>query len=155
MAKIMIFDRLENIGRYKGISETFDRALSLIETADFTAAEQGRTEVCDGVYFTRADIQTTDITDSFFEVHKEYADIFIPLAGEEIVKISDPKGMNLLAEYNPEGDYYAVGGKTDILLTNAPGTFCVCFPEEAHNSAGIPAGQKSETIDKIVVKVRI
>ena len=75
----MIFDRLDNIDRYLGISEAFDRAISLIKTTDFTKASEGKTEVSDDVYFTKASITTSDITDSFFEVHKKYADIFIPL----------------------------------------------------------------------------
>ena len=150
----MIFDRLDNIDRYLGISEAFDRAISLIKTTDFTKASEGKTEVSDDVYFTKASITTSDITDSFFEVHKKYADIFIPLTGREIVKISSPEGMNRLAEYQEEADYYAVGGKTELSLENTPKTFCVCFPEEAHNSEGNVNGE-TITFEKIVVKVRM
>ena len=159
----MIFDRLENIRLYKGISETLDRAIELILTTDFTKAEEGRTEVCDGVYFTKASIETSDITSSFFEVHKKYADIFLPLSGREVVKIASPDGREVLAEYNEENDFYGVAGSlsdnggsglSELSLINTPETFCVCFPEEAHNSAG---SVKGETIvfDKIVVKVRM
>lgn len=150
----MIFDKLKNITRYKGINENLDRAIDLILSTDFQAVTEEKTEISEDLYFTKAAVETSDITDSYFEVHKRYADIFIPLSEKEIVKVSSPEGMNLLMEYNEEADCYAVGGPTDISFVNTPETFCVCFPDEGHNSAGSING-KTVTFEKIVVKVKM
>lgn len=150
----MIYDRLANLEKYRGISESLDRAIDLISSTDFLKSSEGKTEVSDDVYFTKALIQTSDITDSFFEVHKKYADIFIPLSGREVVKISSPEGMKMLADYHEDADYYAVGGAAELTLVNTPETFCVCFPEEAHNSAGSINGE-TISFEKIVVKVKM
>lgn len=150
----MIFDSLKNISRYKGISENFDKAVDYICSADFSAAEAGRHDVCEAFYFTKDTIETRDITDAPFEAHKKYADIFIPLTGREIVKSADVSSLDMMIEYKEEDDYYIVKGPAQATVVNTPQTFTVLFPQDAHNSAG---GVNGEIIsfDKIVVKVRV
>ena len=85
----MIFDTLKNLENYKGISKNLDAAIDFIVGTDFQKSSEGKTDVCEAFYFTKATVETRDITDAPFEAHKKYIDIFIPLTGREIVKTAD------------------------------------------------------------------
>ena len=150
----MIFDSIQNIGKYRGLSENLDKAIAFVEQKDFAADEPGRYDVCDAFYYTKDTIATRDITDAPFEAHKKYLDIFIPLTGCEIVKSADVSALEEMIGYNEEDDYYIVKGPAQVNCINTPGTFVILFPQDAHNSAGSVDG-KTADINKIVVKVRV
>ncbi len=150
----MIFDTLINMEKYKGISENLDQAIDFIKKTDFTKCEEGKTDVCDAFYYTKAVVQTGDITHAPFEAHKKFIDIFIPLTGREIVKTAEVEGLTVTYPYQDADDFYLLEGPAQVNVINTPDTFAILFPQDAHNSAG---GVDGEVIDfeKIVVKVRV
>lgn len=150
----MIFDALKNLKKYKGISANLDAAIDFIAGADFHRCGEGRTDVCEGFYFTKATIETREITDAPFEAHKKYIDIFIPLTGREIVKTADISSLTETYPYQDVDDFYLFEGSTQVNAVNTPETFAILFPQDAHNSAGGVDGEVIE-YEKIVVKVRV
>ena len=150
----MIFDTLANIEKYKGISENLDQAIDFIRKTDFEKSAQGKTDICDAFYYTKATVQTGDIADAPFEAHKKYIDIFIPLSGREIVKTAEIGKLTVTYEYQDTDDYCLLEGPAQTNVINTPDTFTILFPQDAHNSAG---GVDREVIEfeKIVVKVRV
>ncbi len=150
----MIFDTLSNIEKYKGISRNLDQAIEFIRKTDFSKSAEGRTAVCDAFYYTKAVVQTGEITDAPFEAHKKFIDIFIPLTGREVVKTAEVGSLTVTYEYQDVDDFYLLEGPTQTNVINTPGTFVILFPQDAHNSAGGVDGEKIE-FEKIVVKVRV
>lgn len=150
----MIFDTLANIEKYKGISENLDQAIDFIRKTDFEKSAQGKTDICDAFYYTKATVQTGDIADAPFEAHKKYIDIFIPLSGREIVKTAEIGKLTVTYEYQDADDYCLLEGPAQTNVINTPDTFTILFPQDAHNSAGAVDGEVIE-FEKIVVKVRV
>ena len=64
----MIFDTLGNIEKYKGISANLDQAIDFIMQTDFSKSETGRTDVCGAFYYTKAVVQTGDISAAPFDL---------------------------------------------------------------------------------------
>lgn len=154
MVLYMIFDALKNLKNYKGIHKNLDAAIDFIAGTDFLKSSEGKTDVCEAFYYTKATIETRDITDAPFEAHKKYIDIFIPLTGREIVKTADINSLTETYPYQDADDFYLFEGPTQVGAVNTPETFAILFPQDAHNSAG---GVDGEVIqyEKIVVKVRV
>lgn len=150
----MIFDTLANIEKYKGISENLDQAIDFICKTDFEKSTQGKTDVCDAFYYTKATVQTGDIADAPFEAHKKYIDIFIPLSGRELVKTAAVDSLIVTYAYQEEDDYCLLEGPAQTNVINTPDTFTILFPQDAHNSAGSVDGKVTD-LEKIVVKVRV
>ena len=150
----MIFDALKNLKSYKGISKNLDAAIDFIAGTDFQKSSEGKTDVCEAFYYTKATIETRDITDAPFEAHKKYIDIFIPLTGREIVKVADIDSLAETYPYQDADDFYLFEGPAQVNAINTPDTFTILFRQDAHNSAG---GVDGEVIayEKIVVKVRV
>ncbi|MCI8472202.1 MAG: DUF386 domain-containing protein [Clostridiales bacterium] len=150
----MIFDTLKNLENYKGISKNLDAAIDFIVGTDFQKSSEGKTDVCEAFYFTKATVETRDITDAPFEAHKKYIDIFIPLTGREIVKTADIGSLTETYPYQDADDFYLFEGPAQVNAVNTPETFAMLFPQDAHNSAGGVDGEGIE-FEKIVVKVRV
>ena len=71
----MIYDKIDNLETYAGISERLMKGLRLLKETDFSALEPGRYEV-DGneLYFMVQSYQTKESNDTP-EAHKKYIDI--------------------------------------------------------------------------------
>ena len=81
----MIYDRLEHIGRYRGLGAHLDRAIDFLTKAD-VALLTGRGEIDgDRVYYMEQNPQLRALQDVKWERHERYIDIQIALTeGEEI-----------------------------------------------------------------------
>ena len=81
----MIYDRLEHIGRYRGLGAHLDAAIDFLARVD-VASLTGRGEIeGDAVYYMEQNPQLRALQDAKWERHERYIDIQIALAeGEEI-----------------------------------------------------------------------
>ncbi len=70
--------------------------------------------MCEAFYFTKATVETRDITDAPFEAHKKYIDIFIPLTGREIVKTADIGSLTETYPYQDADDFYLFEGPAQV-----------------------------------------
>lgn len=149
----MIFDRTKNLASYKGLSADMDRAIDYLLACDFSALPVGRQEI-DGerVYMNVVEL-TTKAPDAVYtlEMHRRYIDIHIPLTGSEDIALAF-EGLSPLSPYDETSDCAMYSGAPTGLCTLTPGTFLLCLPQDAHQSAlsGNP-GPLKKAIVKIIV----
>ena len=150
----MIYDRLENIGRYVGLSATLDAGLSFAQQADATL-KPGRHEVVAGCFANVNRYRTTPIGVGDYESHEKYADIQFLLDGEELVRVAPVSAPCLRKAYDADRDvaFYAEEGSPATELRIGNGWFAVFFPGEVHIPQ-ICAGEEQEVL-KVVVKVAV
>ncbi len=146
----MIYDLLDNIGNYKGISRNLDTAIDFITKTDLNALPMGKTEV-DGeeVFVNVMDATTKVLTEESYEIHKDYLDIQIDLKGTEVIAIG-LEGLEPLGEYKPDIQFMKAARGADCVM--GPGRFIVCMAEEAHAPGGCLT--EPEAIKKCVFKVK-
>lgn len=147
----MIYDSIENAGRYRGISEWLDIAIDFMEKTDLTALPLGRTEISgDRVFANVMEAGAVDEDAGKFEIHKKYMDIQIDLEGTEIIQIGlDVQGE--LDTFNEETDFGTVVCQKSASCVMGPGRFIVCMKEEPHKP-GI-AENEDRALKKCVLKV--
>lgn len=148
----MIFDKLKNIGTYKGLSANLDTAIDYILSHDLNDLALGK-NVIDGdqVFVNVMEITTAFAEDKVYEMHKDYLDIQIDLNGAERLLTGDQNTMEM-GEYNAAGDV-SLGTATAIAdCTIGPDNFVICMTGEPHMPGA--AVDQPAPIKKCVFKVR-
>ena len=149
----MIYDRLDQIERYKGLQPRLYKALELLRDTDFSKIPDGTYEVegRDLFYFVQSYDNKPD--NDTPEAHRKYADIQFLISGQEKMGVGALEDMTDLAEARPEGDIWFYHGPLDE-VTLSGDKFAVLFPGDAHAPSiavnGIPTPCR-----KCVVKVRV
>lgn len=147
----MIYDSLNNIERYKGISKNLDKAIDFIRNVDLSDLNIGKIEI-DGekVFANVMEATTKDSEETCFEIHHKYMDIQIDIIGTEMIEI----GIGELEQIEPYdeskdiGFYKAKNSQTCVMGYNK---FMICMVGEPHKP-GVNVNNK-ELIKKCVIKV--
>lgn len=149
----MIYDKLENIERYRGISVWLDQAIDFISSTDLESLPLGRTEISGNHVFANVmQAEAGDEETNKFEIHKKYMDIQIDLEGTEIIQIGlDPSGA--LDEFSEETDFGTVICEKDTSCIMGSGRFIICMGEEPHKPGIAACGDRY--LKKCVVKVAV
>lgn len=86
----MIYDKLSEIARYRGLSENLDMGIRFLQSTDLFSLPMGRTEILGSdVYCNRFNYTTVPISQSsLMEAHERYLDIHIVLSGLEQVMVA-------------------------------------------------------------------
>lgn len=151
----MIYDKIENIGKYKGISEWFDAAADFLLKTDLSALPMGRTPICgDNVFVNVMEADTAEPEKNQFEIHKKYWDIQLDIEGTECVQI----GLNPEREtvsFDADRDFGTVSCTEFAACTMGPGRFIICMQEEPHKPTLRYGAECSGKVKKCVVKVRV
>ena len=149
----MIYDKLSNLGLYKGMNPNLDTAIDYILSHDLNELPLGKTVVDgDNVYVNVMDAKASPVEERFYEVHKKYMDIQIDLAGVERIDTGDCTKMEM-DEYNEEKD---VAKATAVDLAQCligPGNFIICMANEPHKPN--IAVSEDTVLKKAVCKVHI
>ena len=148
----MIYDKLEHLETYTGISDRLAKGLRLLKETDFSVLEPGRYEA-DGtnLYFMVQSYQSKESNDTP-EAHRKYIDIQYLLSGEELIGVGALSDMTEEVTANPDSDFWLYHGPmSHVKIGN--GYFAVLFPQDAH-APGIAADAPAP-VRKVVVKVRI
>lgn len=148
----MIYDKIENIETYYGISERLSAALHALHDTDFSALKDGRHDIDgDNIYMNLSTYETKPVNEHP-EAHKKYIDIQYLISGEELVGIAPVTEMTGIFSSDPEKDLdFYNGSTTPLKLGN--GYFMVLFPQDAH--APCIACRASSTVRKAVIKVLV
>ena len=87
-----------------------------------------------------------------FEFHRRYADIHVPVTGEERIALCPASSRPADTPFDSEKDIGFFPGRAINTVRIPAGWFCVCFPEDAH----VPCLSDAEehAIVKLVLKVR-
>ena len=150
----MIYGKLKDIQKYKGIHQNVDTAIDwIMQQSDFGAVQAGRNEVAgDDVYAVGLQYTTVAAEESVYEAHLAYADIHIMASGTEEIHVSD---ISILTETerNEATDFVGYAGECESLCVMKPGDFLLVFPEDAHR-VKVKHGEPEE-VRRIVVKVKM
>jgi YhcH/YjgK/YiaL family protein len=153
----MIFDRIENLKYYYGISPRIEKALKYLETADLARLPEGKIEIeGDDIYASVTVKRTQPYSAARFEAHKKYIDIQYAIEGKEDILCWFTQMAKGLIEESPEKDVYfydSIGRP----ITIGGGRFAIHFPTDIH-APGLTHMDKPENesdCKKIVVKVRV
>ena len=150
----MIFDRIDNAGRYRGLSENFQKAFDFLSGLDLSGLPDGKLNI-DGEEVTGS-VSSPPLRnpeDALFEAHRRYADIQLILEGSEKMLVTDVSPLIPDAPFQEESDigFYRDGARA-VTLSFAPGDFAVFFPEDAHKPC---CRDRDPFSRKLVIKVRV
>lgn len=152
----MIYDSLDQLSQYSGLSRNLDAAISAIATADLFSLPVGKHElVPETVYAVVSQIETKPAAEAVLEAHRDYLDIQIDLEGTERIGVSslaDPC-LKTTQAYDKENDCQLLSGPLSVSCPLGPGRFLILFPQDAH-APGL-ADDTPGPVKKVVVKVKL
>ena len=149
----MIYDKLDYIEIYKGLSEDIYEGLFFLH--------QISSDIVDGVYQLNprvkaivSEYETKPKNENGFEAHKRFLDIQYTLRGIEKVCCLPIERLEVTVPYNEENDaalYAADVQSQDMVI--GEGYFAIFFPQDGH----MPQLCVNEPmpVKKVVVKVQI
>ena len=149
----MILGTVSHAADYQGISPALDRALALLTPAYLDTVGPVADHIDgDRLFATRNVFDTVPEEECFFESHRRYLDIHVPVGGEERVDLALPDELEPIGELcAPERDFYAFRGELRQTVILRPGDFLVVWPADAHRVRMQVDGPC--TVAKVVFKV--
>ncbi|MBE5759493.1 MAG: DUF386 domain-containing protein [Clostridiales bacterium] len=151
----MIFDTVENILKYAGISENFRKAAEFIASTDLASLAPGRYDI-DGAN-AYCIIQEPDLKEKEeikWEAHKNYADIQLGIEDGEGAQYRPLAEIETWDAYNPDWDMVYSPEQIDgMMCPIKKGCFAVFFPQDAHRPC-IKIGENAKG-HKAVIKVKM
>ena len=151
----MIFDRIENIEKYKGIYSNLDMAIDFIINTDLSELSNGKNIVdSDKIYINIVDGQLIEESNGVYELHRDYLDIHIDIDGKEKILICDCSGAEEVEAYNSEGDYELLKGKKTGECKLDNNHFAICMTGEPHMPC-IKLVDDVYSVRKAIVKVKV
>ncbi|OKY77012.1 MAG: hypothetical protein BM485_00405 [Desulfobulbaceae bacterium DB1] len=148
----MIFDVLENAGRYLSLHKGFPKAFAFLLRPDLDELPVEKYEIDgDRVYAMAARDPGRKKEDGLLETHEKYIDIQLVLSGTDEMGWKPKSSCKKpIGEYDKEDDIQFFGDEPDAWLPVGRGFFVIFFPEDAHMPL-ISSGQ----LHKIVVKIAV
>ena len=150
----MIYDKIDNLTIYAGISEDIRLALEYLRDLN-PDVEKGVYELSPRVKAIVSEYETKEVNEYDYEAHKEYIDIHYLISGYEKICSLPLEYLQETKLYSKECDaaFYVENEvkPQEMLLGN--GYFTILFPQDGHMpqlSAGSP-----KTVKKVVMKVKI
>lgn len=149
----MIYDKIDNIELYKGLSEDIYLGLEFLKNAS-SEIECGVHELSPRVKAIVSEYKTKEVNEYGYEAHKKYIDIQYLLKGSEKIcclPIEQLKETKPYSETNDAAFYTANTKPVEITLGNS--FFAIFYPQDGH----MPGLSNNANVDvkKVVVKVAI
>ena len=149
----MIYDDIENFGRYSFVAPSIWAAVAeFISKAG--ALEPGSYPIDGKNCFINVARYSTKEPDAVkHEVHHDYLDIQLALAGRERILVRKVEDLDVVEPYSPERDIAFLRLKADNVteLVIGEGMFAVFYPGEGH-LPGCTVGQAG-AVHKAIVKI--
>ena len=149
----MIYDKIDNISLYKGLSEDIYLGLEFLKNAT-PDMENGVHELGPRVMAIVSEYKTKDVNEYGFEAHKKFIDIQYLLKGSEKICCLPLDQLIETKPYSEENDAAFYTATTNpIEMTLGKGYLAIFYPQDGH----MPGLCVNEPMDvkKVVVKVRI
>ena len=149
----MIYDSLDHIETYKGLSEDLYLGLEFLKNAT-PDIENGVHELNSKVKAIVSEYETKKVNENGFEAHKKYIDIQYVLQGAERVCCLPIEQLQLTTPYKEENDaaFYSTSTQP-VGMTIGNGCFAVFFPQDGHMPC--LSLDKPQKVKKVVVKVEV
>jgi YhcH/YjgK/YiaL family protein len=149
----MIFDKVENVKFYKGISSRLDKALELLTAVDFASKADGKHEVDgDNLFYMVQRYQTKPIAEGKHEAHKKYIDVQLVVSGSEVIGVESFADQKVETPYTEDAGFY-FPSKNMTKLRISAGQFCVLYPHDLHMPCRTDS--ISQDVVKVVIKVKV
>ena len=148
----MIYDKLDNIEKYKDLSDDIYVALCYLQQLDENIAS-GVYEVNPRVKVIVSEYETKMQNENGFEAHRQYIDIQTTLVGYERIACMPLDKLEEKIPYNEEKDiafYEGSGSPQELVIRN--GYFAIFYPQDGH----MPKLCVNEPmkVKKVIVKVQ-
>ena len=148
----MIFCKLEQLGRYRGLSQHLDTAIHFLEEGGASRLTMGRNEVDgDNVFINRFDYDTLPQDAAAWEGHLQYADLHVVLSGQEQIGVTDAARLREIRR-DEAADFVGFEGPVECWAPMRPGDLLIVFPEDVHMVKVQYQGQSH--VEKAVFKIK-
>jgi YhcH/YjgK/YiaL family protein len=128
----MIYDTLNNLPNYLGISKNLDTAIEYIMARDITTLPMGRTKIdSDKVYVNVMDATPQAGEKASFETHQRYLDLQTDLSGCELFEVALGE-MKVTKPYSEADDVAFGTADTSVAGMLCEGRFALFLVGEAH-----------------------
>ena len=149
----MVYDSLENIETYKGLSSDIYDALVFLKNTD-PEIEKGVHQLNPRVRAIVSEYETLRENLYGYEAHRRFIDIQFLLKGEELVCSLPLERLKETKAYNPDADvaFYEAAAEPQKLPIGG-GYFAILYPQDGH----MPQLCVSDPVPvkKIVVKIEL
>lgn len=152
----MIYDKLENIGRYKGISDDLDFAIEYLKNDTFRELNLGTHIIApDKLNVLIRDYTTREFNPEMNETHDIFLDLHYCISGTEYAYITVKEKGTLLSS-NPLGDiaFYEVEKGEMLEVKLGDDNFLLVFPGELQQAETHRDGEEPQKVEKMVLKIR-
>ena len=151
----MVYDSIQNIEQYKGLSDDIYEGLMFLKNADPEISKRVY-QVNPRVKAIVSEYETKRVNEYGYEAHKRFIDIQCVLKGEEKVACLPIERLKETKPYSEEIDaafYTADINHQHSYLSLLPGYFAIFFPQDGHMPQLCDGNPN--WVKKIVVKVQI
>lgn len=150
----MIFAGLDQTDSQGTLDAGVRKAIDYAKSHDLASFDCGQHPI-DGedLFVNIVEYTTTDPENRFWEAHRDYLDVHVPISGTEQIDLGF-LGRMKKGEYQKDGDFQPADGEKNASVIMNPGDFLVCYPEDAHRTA-VAANGQPETVKKAIFKVKI
>lgn len=149
----MVYDKIDNIETYKGLSEDIYEGLKFLKNATLDLA-CGVHEINPRLKAIVSEYETKPVNENGYEAHKKYIDIQYLLRGTEKNCCLPIENLKETKQYKEEIDaaFYTADKPTQELILGE-GYFAIYWPQDGH----MPGMQveDTDTVKKVVVKVEM
>ncbi len=151
----MIYDKIENLETYAGLSEGIREGLAYLKQMS-PETPVGVYEISPRARAIVSEYVTKPVNEKGFEAHREYIDIQYLLAGEEQIACQPLEYLKETTAYDPAKDILFLADTGLIPAQRLPignGCFAILFPQDGH----MPCLSLREPVKvkKVVVKVKM
>lgn len=149
----MIYDKIDNIGLYKGLSEDISLGLEFLKNAT-PIINNGVHELNPRVKAIVSEYETKEVNGSRFEAHKKFIDIQCVLQGTEKICCLSIDNLQENTPYNEELDAaFYTSERPPLEMEIGNGSFAIFFPQDGHMPC--LCVDEPTKVKKVVVKIKI
>lgn len=149
----MIFGNTTQLSDYEFLDAQIKECFEYAKNHDLLQYEKGTHEIDgDRLFVNIVEYETTEVTNRFWEAHRNYLDVHLMLKGQEQIDLNFIENMEQ-KEFVEKDDFLPLeGGKNgEVILRDQD--FLICYPHDGHRTAVAVEGP--EMIKKAIFKVRI
>ena len=155
----MIVNKLNCFYYSDSFIERLKKACDFLESTDLASLPTGRVPIDgDELYADVQEYMTRPEEFSLYENHEKYADVQYIVSGHEMIFVTHSDNIgSVFTPYDPEKDitFYCDGSYPHHRLYMCPGDSAVFSPEDYHKTKCDAEPDKSESVKKVIVKVKL
>ena len=149
----MIYDNINNIALYKGLSDDIYLGLVFLKNAT-PGIQNGVHEISPSVKAIVSEYRTKEVNENGYEAHRKCIDIQYLLNGSEKICCQPIEKLQETKPYQEDVEALFYSANTEpIEMELGNGYFAIYYPQDGHMPC--LCVDKPENVKKIVVKVRI